>query len=151
MHCAFHHHCYLLLHCAPPAALGRSLSVCRFCILPGTEGKILLPQLGIHIQTSVQAAIILFFTMDENTPPRQAVRFTSNNEEIEPDRILPDGDGKPREDLSPEAVEELRSLSKRMQMNRMNSGYEPISLPSSRVSETLIRHYCLVGIMGHLH
>lgn len=71
---------------------------------------------------------------DENMPPRQNVRFASNAQGIEPDGTLIDINAKERDDLSPEARRELLALSQRMQMSRMHSGYEPVSLPSSRVS-----------------
>ena len=79
-------------------------------------------------------------------PGPGAVRFSSNLQEIEPDHNLdaastltPDNSRR-GEALSPEAQEEIRSLSKslhdsQLQHGRMsNFAFEPVSLPVSRVS-----------------
>jgi hypothetical protein len=78
--------------------------------------------------------------------PPQAVRFSSVNQEIEPEETLQHvsaltNDGKQdREKLSPEAEEELRNLSASLQQSRCqakrmeNFSFEPVSLPASRVS-----------------
>ncbi|KAF2659197.1 Pkinase-domain-containing protein [Lophiostoma macrostomum CBS 122681] len=76
--------------------------------------------------------------------PAQGVRFSEVNEEIEPDQALKHvatltgAGGEPKEELSPEAQEELRNLSitlqkSRCQARRMeNFSFEPVSLPASR-------------------
>jgi uncharacterized Zn finger protein len=67
----------------------------------------------------------------------QSVRFSSQNEEIEPEVLetYPNLGAPIRETLSPETEKELRSISVAMQQNRMHAiGYEPVSLPASRVS-----------------
>lgn len=78
--------------------------------------------------------------------PSQAVRFSSVNQEIEPEQAVQHvsaltNDGKQdREKLSPEAEEELRILSMSVQQSRCqakrmeNFSFEPVSLPASRVS-----------------
>ena len=77
-------------------------------------------------------------TPDE--PGHQAVRFTSVNQEISPEsnlqqvETLTAADHPPTQKLTPEAQEELRNLSLTLQSKRMeNFGYEPVSLPPSRV------------------
>lgn len=78
----------------------------------------------------------------------QSVRFSDVHEEIEPEKAVEtvasiSGSGEQRdEELSPEAEQELRNLSKtlqsRCQARRMaNFAYEPVSLPPSRVSHLL--------------
>ena len=76
----------------------------------------------------------------------QGVRFASGVEEIEPVKKLHDmtkttDDGsRSMEDLTPEAKEEIRNLAmtlhkSKLQESRMsNFQFEPVSLPSSRVS-----------------
>jgi hypothetical protein len=83
-------------------------------------------------------------TKDNAAPP--TVRFSSATEEIEPDpavqptESLTMPDHIPKEQLSPEAQEEIRSLSMSLQQSRLQSkrlenfSYEPVSLPVSRVS-----------------
>lgn len=75
-----------------------------------------------------------------------AVRFASRLQEIEPAHslyavaTLSSNNPKSDEELSPEALEELRNLSKslresHLQQGRMsNFAFEPVSLPVSRVS-----------------
>jgi hypothetical protein len=84
---------------------------------------------------------------DQEQP--QSVRFSDIHEEIEPVKALGpvvsiSGTGEQRDDeLSPEAQEELRALSKTLQQSRCqarrmaNFAYEPVSLPPSRVSQVL--------------
>ena len=78
--------------------------------------------------------------------PGQAVRFSDVNQEIEPEQALKHvstltGAGEDtKEELSPEAQEELRNLSMSLQKSRCqarrmeNFSFEPVSLPASRVS-----------------
>ncbi|OCL11285.1 Pkinase-domain-containing protein, partial [Glonium stellatum] len=82
----------------------------------------------------------------ESNQPQQAVRFSSVNEEISPETSLQHVETltsassceKPKEELSPEAQEEIRNLSmtlrkSRCQARRMeNFSFEPVSLPASR-------------------
>ncbi|KAK5170742.1 hypothetical protein LTR04_004216 [Oleoguttula sp. CCFEE 6159] len=80
---------------------------------------------------------------NENVVPQQAVRFSSVNQEIEPASNLQDvqtltaSEHQSREDLSPEAQEELRQLSKTLQNSNIQSrrmdhyAFEPVSLPGS--------------------
>lgn len=105
-----------------------------------------------------------------HTPPpaiasqSQTVRFASINQEIEPAETIPSlktlssersiSDG----ELSPEAREEILTLSKGLQDSHLqhrrmsNFGFEPVSMPASRVSRQIlnsmhftIKHmYCLV-------
>ncbi|TKA71034.1 hypothetical protein B0A49_06703, partial [Cryomyces minteri] len=77
----------------------------------------------------------------ESAVPQQAVRFSSVNQEIEPASNLQDvqtltaSEHQSREDLSPEAQEELRQLSKTLQNSNIQSrrmdhyAFEPVSLP----------------------
>ena len=82
----------------------------------------------------------------------QTVRFKSQNDEIEPSSAVQtiepttsSGDT-PREEISPEAEEELRNLSKSLQTARLqakrleNFAFEPVSLPVSRVGD--LSSYC---------
>ncbi|KIW01965.1 hypothetical protein, variant [Verruconis gallopava] len=78
-------------------------------------------------------------------PSEPTVRFESQVEEIEPEhsldqvRTLTGHDG--REELSPEARQELRSLAVNMQKTRLqNFNYEPVSLPVSRVPSESSQH-----------
>lgn len=77
----------------------------------------------------------------------QSVRFSDVNQEIEPEKAVQGvsditGTGKGAHDgpLSPEAEEELRSLSMSLQKSRCQArrmehfSFEPVSLPPSRVS-----------------
>lgn len=79
----------------------------------------------------------------------QQVRFSSANQEIEP---VPDNlsvesltalNNRQRDDLNPEAQEELRTLSAKLQNSRLQSrrmenfAFEPVSLPPSRVCGTI--------------
>ena len=85
----------------------------------------------------------------EQEQPAQGVRFSEVNEEIEPDQALKhvaslSGAGdQSKEELSPEAQEELRNLSMSLQQSRCqakrmeNFSFEPVSLPASRVSSKL--------------
>ena len=85
----------------------------------------------------------------ESNQPQQAVRFSSVNEEISPEtslqfvETLTSNSEKPREELSPEAQEEIRNLSMTLQKSRCqarrmeNFSFEPVSLPASRVSTVL--------------
>jgi hypothetical protein len=79
--------------------------------------------------------------------PAQSVRFSDVNQEIEPEvsaEHMADPTGSARdaraEPLSPQAEEELRSLSASLQKSRCqarrmeNFSFEPVSLPPSRVS-----------------
>ncbi|ORY16753.1 kinase-like domain-containing protein [Clohesyomyces aquaticus] len=69
--------------------------------------------------------------------PAQSVRFSTTNQEIEPDHCLLDA-GKTNMELDPQAEEEIRSLSMNLQKSscqsrRMeNFSFEPVSLPASR-------------------
>jgi hypothetical protein len=81
-----------------------------------------------------------------NEVPPQAVRFSSVNQEIEPEAAsqhastLTNDGRQDRETLSPEAEEEIRNLSVSIQQSRCqakrmeNFSFEPVSLPASRVS-----------------
>lgn len=87
--------------------------------------------------------------MDDSTRevPAQSVRFSDVNEEIEPAEAvqhaaaLTGADQHPNQPLSPEAKEDLRSLSEAIQQDRCqarrmeNFSFEPVSLPPSRVSK----------------
>jgi hypothetical protein len=77
----------------------------------------------------------------------QSVRFSDVNQEIEPEKAVEPlcdltGAGRAPRDgpLSPQAEEELRSLSSTLQKSRCqakrmeNFSFEPVSLPPSRVS-----------------
>lgn len=90
-------------------------------------------------------------TENEHDKPQQAVRFSSENEtrNIEPESSLEQVETltsppkrNDRDDLTPEAQEELKNLSITMQKSRLqtqrmeNFAYEPVSLPASRVSQT---------------
>lgn len=78
----------------------------------------------------------------------QGVRFASHNEEIEPEHALQQvetltgAEEKPREQLGPDAQEELRNLASTLQSSRLQSkrlenfSFEPVSLPASRVSDS---------------
>ncbi|KAF2188195.1 Pkinase-domain-containing protein [Zopfia rhizophila CBS 207.26] len=80
----------------------------------------------------------------EQDQPQQAVRFNFPNQEIEPNEALQHvstltGAGeKYKEQLSPEAEEEIRNLSVTLQKSRCqarrmeNFSFEPVSLPASR-------------------
>ncbi|KAF2458920.1 kinase-like domain-containing protein [Lineolata rhizophorae] len=84
---------------------------------------------------------------ERSESPHLAVRFKSQNEEIEPEHSLetietltsPQARRPSRETLSPEAQEELRNISVTMQKCKLQSkrlenfSYEPVSLPPSRV------------------
>ena len=73
----------------------------------------------------------------------QNVRFSDNNQEIEPSQELhhtiTETDGKERQDVPPEIQKELRDLSISMQKSHLQSrrmenfAFEPVSLPTSRV------------------
>ncbi|KAF1955990.1 Pkinase-domain-containing protein [Byssothecium circinans] len=68
----------------------------------------------------------------------QTVRFSDVNEEIEPEKSLQHiaslagVGGDEQEPLKPDAVENLRELSKTLQNARCQARYEPVSLPPSR-------------------
>lgn len=82
--------------------------------------------------------------------PTQAVRFSDVNEEIKPDKALQhvsdltDCGEHSKEPLSPEAEEEIRNLSMTLQKSRCQArrmekfSFEPVSLPTSRVSTRLM-------------
>ena len=75
-----------------------------------------------------------------------AVRFSSKNQEIEPEHslhtiaTLTSENSRSEDALSPEAKEELRNLSRTLQESQLQHGrmshfaFEPVSLPVSRVS-----------------
>jgi hypothetical protein len=80
----------------------------------------------------------------------QSVRFSDVNQEIEPEKavqgisnITGAGQGAHHGPMSPEAEEELRSLSASLQKSRCQArrmehfSFEPVSLPPSRVSRGL--------------
>ncbi|OSS44938.1 hypothetical protein B5807_09181 [Epicoccum nigrum] len=80
----------------------------------------------------------------EQLPP-QSVRFSDVNQEIEPEGALQhvtgltgSGETASKEPLSPQAEQELRSLSSTLQQSRVqakrmeNFSFEPVSLPPSR-------------------
>lgn len=79
----------------------------------------------------------------------QAVRFASVNQEIEPAHslqslsTLPSNISASNQEFSSEAQEEIRNLSRSLQSSplqqrRLNQfAFEPVSLPTSRVSESL--------------
>lgn len=79
----------------------------------------------------------------------QAVRFASVNQEIEPAHSIQSLSTVPSNisggipEFSPEAQEEIRNLSRSLQSSplqqrRMNHfAFEPVSLPTSRVSESI--------------
>lgn len=83
----------------------------------------------------------------EGQDAKPAVRFTSENEEIAPEESLEQvqtltghENKREREDLGPEAQEELRNLKVTLQKSRQqrrfeNFAFEPVSLPASRVSQ----------------
>ena len=78
-----------------------------------------------------------------------AVRFSSKNQEIEPEQSLhtiatmTSDNSKLEDALSPEAQEEIRILSRTLQESHLQHGrmsnfaFEPVSLPVSRVSATM--------------
>lgn len=81
----------------------------------------------------------------EDKAQQQAVRFNSQAEEIAPEASLEQietitaPDKREREDLGPEAQEELKNLAMSLQKSRQqkrfeNFAFEPVSLPPSRVS-----------------
>ena len=83
-----------------------------------------------------------------STPPAQSVRFSEVHEEIEPAQAVRDvadltspAKAPQHGPLSPQAEEELRTLSSTLQKSRMqakrmeNFSFEPVSLPPSRVSK----------------
>jgi hypothetical protein len=82
--------------------------------------------------------------------PAQTVRFSDVNEEIGADEkvqqvsaISGTGEGL-EQTLSPEAEEEIRTISKTLQQSRCqakrleNFSFEPVSLPPSRVSKLIM-------------
>ena len=85
----------------------------------------------------------------------QGVRFSDVKHEIEPEKALDHvstltEDGKvDKEQLSPQAEEEIRNLSVTLQQSRCqarrmeNFSFEPVSLPPSRVS--VMTHYIHVN------
>ena len=81
--------------------------------------------------------------MSEPDVEHPQVRFSSENQEIEPEASLQpvetlSSPGR-RDDLTPETRQELRGLAVTMQKTRMeNFNYEPVSLPASRVSCAVI-------------
>jgi hypothetical protein len=88
----------------------------------------------------------------EHDKPHQAVRFTSENETIDPENSLeqvetPTSPPKreSRDDLTEETQEELKNLSITMQKSRLQTkrmehfAYDPVSLPPSRVSSFVQR------------
>jgi len=89
---------------------------------------------------------------------QSAVRFSSQNEEIEPAEVslqpVESLTGpRDRQDLGPEAQEELQNLASTMQQSKLQSkrmenfAYEPVSLPPSRVrSKCNLHSYCNSGI-----
>ncbi|KAL5387133.1 hypothetical protein DPSP01_003743 [Paraphaeosphaeria sporulosa] len=84
--------------------------------------------------------------MAGNQEQPQSVRFSDVHQEIEPEKALEpitsiSGSGEQlNEELSPEAEQELRNLSKTLQQSRCqarrmaNFAYEPVSLPPSRAA-----------------
>lgn len=74
--------------------------------------------------------------------PAQAVRFSDDHQVIEPppaaNHVPQEGDS-PEQGLSPQAEEEIRTISKSLQQGRCqarrmeNFSFEPMSLPASRV------------------
>ncbi|KAF2265859.1 Pkinase-domain-containing protein [Lojkania enalia] len=76
--------------------------------------------------------------------PSQGVRFSSHNQEIEPDAAVQDVSAlsntrnEIKKDLSPKAEEEIRNLATNLQHSRCqarrmeNFSFEPVSLPPSR-------------------
>lgn len=87
---------------------------------------------------------------DQKAHMQHAVRFSSVNQEIDPEENLQGVQAvtgkadRPSEDLSPQAKQELRSLSQTMQHGRLqqerasNFAFEPVSLPSTRVSKSVM-------------
>ncbi|KAF1990754.1 Pkinase-domain-containing protein [Aulographum hederae CBS 113979] len=82
-------------------------------------------------------------SQEENPAQTQNVRFSSQNEVIEPNenslqQVETQSRAKERDDLSPEAREELQNLSSTLRQSRLqtkrleNFAYEPVSLPPSR-------------------
>lgn len=103
----------------------------------------------IDARSGQQISISYPYTMtskQDDKPAPQAVRFTSQpNEEIEPAESLQHvetimaPDKRERDDLGPEAQEELKNLAMTLQKSRQqrrleNFQFEPVSLPPSRVS-----------------
>ena len=88
---------------------------------------------------------------DTSGTAQHAVRFASGVEEIEPVEKVHDttksndGGSRSMEDLPPEAKEEIRNLAMTLQKSKLqesrmsNFQFEPVSLPSSRVSPSLPR------------
>ena len=85
-------------------------------------------------------------TMATDDTAQQAVRFKLEHEQaghrqsLQPVESLTSTDKREREDLGPEAQEELRNLAvtlqKSQQQRRLeNFAFEPVSLPPSRVSD----------------
>jgi hypothetical protein len=87
---------------------------------------------------------------DTSGTAQHAVRFASGVEEIEPVEKVHDttksndGGSRSMEDLPPEAKEEIRNLAMTLQKSKLqesrmsNFQFEPVSLPSSRVSTALV-------------
>lgn len=87
----------------------------------------------------------------ENT--KKAARFADSDEEIDPIQSLgPDGQ-KNEEDLSPEAREQIRNLAMTLQKSRLqeqratNFAYEPVSMPTSRVSPPQFAHETSIPVL----
>jgi hypothetical protein len=85
--------------------------------------------------------------MAQHDGDHQAVRFASQQQEIEPVPPMTHVESlvgpQPRDDLTPEAQEELRTLAMSLQKSRLqtrrmgNFNFEPVSLPVSRVSRAI--------------
>lgn len=83
----------------------------------------------------------------QSEQPQQAVRFSSVNEEIDPVAslqhvsTLTSSNDATKEELCPEAEEEIKNLSMTLQKSRCqarrmeNFSFEPVSLPPSRASQ----------------
>ncbi|OCK77394.1 Pkinase-domain-containing protein [Lepidopterella palustris CBS 459.81] len=97
----------------------------------------------------------------ESGQPQQAVRFSSVNEEIDPVtslqhvETLASNPSAIKEELGPEAQEELRNLSMTLQNSRFqarrmeNFSFEPVSLPASRAPSPASASRTLSGHSGY--
>lgn len=98
--------------------------------------------------------------MEDPEMERTGVRFAEQNQEIAPEHSLDDVEtgsaDREREDLNPEAKQELAQLKTTLQNNIQSSrmqhhAFEPVSLPgsmpASRVSSSLIT--CLSSFTDH--
>lgn len=106
-------------------------------------------------------------TPEENPDMEQhGVRFAEHHDEIEPDHTLHavatiTGHSGGRDDLNPEAQQELQQLKTTLQNNIQSSraqhhAFEPMSLPGSQPASRVSSHCdkaasCDVGVLADFH